>query len=61
MKIVDVRRKANEMGLTVGIMKKADMIRAIQVAEGNLPCFGTAPGYCDQIDCLWRDDCLSAS
>jgi len=42
----------------VSRLRKADLVRAIQEHEGNYPCFGTAEGYCDQTDCLWREDCL---
>ena len=37
---------------------KTDLIRALQRAEGNFSCFGTAGGYCDQLTCCWRKDCL---
>ena len=30
-------------------------------AEGNFDCFGTAKGYCDQLQCCFRQDCLSPS
>lgn len=59
MKIADVQKKAKEMGLKAGRIKKTDLIRAIQIAEGNSPCFGTAAGYCDQVNCFWAEDCLS--
>ncbi len=58
IKIADVRRIAKEMGLKTSGVKKADLIRAIQVTEGNFPCFGTAKEYCDQVNCFWREDCL---
>jgi hypothetical protein len=41
-------------------MKKAELIRAIQSAEGNSPCFQTnASDTCGQKDCCWHDDCMS--
>ncbi|MCX5719734.1 MAG: SAP domain-containing protein [Nitrospirae bacterium] len=50
---------AKEKGVKVGNMKKDNIIRAIQRAEGNFDCFGTAvAGVCDQMNCVWRDDCL---
>ncbi|MBN2587017.1 MAG: Rho termination factor N-terminal domain-containing protein [Candidatus Fermentibacteraceae bacterium] len=57
------KKEVLEMASDLGIkgaarMKKADVIRAIQAHEGNFPCFGTADGHCDQMDCLWRADCL---
>ena len=58
MKTTDIRKEAKKLGLKVTGMNKADMIRAIQAAEGNFPCFKTATDYCDQFTCNWRDDCL---
>lgn len=58
MRMIDVREKAKKMGLKTSRMKKEDIIRAIQTAEGNFPCFGTASAYCDQEGCCWQDDCL---
>jgi hypothetical protein len=43
-------------------MEKGDLIRAIQRAEGNFDCYGTATEEeCDQEGCLWREDCFVAS
>ena len=36
---------------------KQDIIRDIQIREGNSPCYGTKEA-CEN-DCLWRADCLS--
>lgn len=58
MKVNDVRKKARAAGVDAAKMKKAELIRAIQSAEGSFPCFGTAPAECDQMDCCWRGDCL---
>lgn len=58
MRMEEVRRKAKELGLKTARMKKEDLIRAVQAAEGNFPCFGTADGSCDQTLCCWIDDCL---
>ena len=58
MKTADVKKKAKKLGVKVSKMNKSDMIRAIQAAEGNFPCFGTAAEYCDQFNCFWREDCL---
>jgi len=41
-------------------MNKTDMVRLIQRAENNIPCFVTERAeYCNEHACLWRDDCLS--
>lgn len=59
MNIQDIRSMAKERGLGTARMGKADMIRAIQRAEGNFDCFGTAGnGFCDQAGCTWMEDCL---
>jgi len=62
MNIADIRKKAKKVGVAgnTGGMKKADLIKAIQRAEGNPDCFGTATTFCDQAKCCWREDCLGA-
>ncbi len=54
----EVRARAKSLGVKTARTKKVEIIRAIQRAEGNFPCFGTADGYCDQLDCCFREDCL---
>lgn len=56
MKIAEIQKKAKKMGVKA-TGKKGDMIKRIQEAEGNNPCFG-ARSQCSQMDCCWRDDCL---
>lgn len=58
MKMLEVKEKAKNLGITVGKMKKADLIHAVQTAEGNTPCFGWANGHCPNTDCCFIDDCL---
>lgn len=59
MKLQEIKVIAKTKGIKVGNLKKPDLIHAIQRAEGNFDCFGSASsGYCDQVDCLWRGDCL---
>ncbi|MBI5188906.1 MAG: SAP domain-containing protein [Nitrospirae bacterium] len=59
MNLKQVKEIAKEKGVKVGNMKKEEIIRAIQRAEGNFDCFGTAiAGICDQSGCLWWNDCL---
>ncbi len=61
MHIQTVRSIAKEHGIKAGRMTKANIIRTIQRAEGNFDCFSTAiDGYCDQMRCAWRDDCLGS-
>lgn len=59
MTLKKIKEIAKEKGIRVGNMKKENIIRSIQRAEGNFDCFGTArAGVCDQMNCLWRKDCL---
>lgn len=59
MTIKKIKDIAGKKGIKVGNMKKENIIRAIQRTEGNFDCFGTAKeGICDQLNCLWREDCL---
>jgi hypothetical protein len=54
----EIRMKAIALGITPGKMKKADLIHAIQVAEGCKPCFGRSGGQCAYTDCCFMKDCL---
>ena len=59
MKLQEVKAIAKQRGIDHGRMRKDDLIKAIQRAEGNNDCFGTALSRdCGQFDCLWREDCL---
>ena len=59
MTLKQVKEIAKTKGVKAGTMKKENIIRAIQRAEGNFDCFGSAAeGDCNQADCLWRTDCL---
>jgi len=60
MNIKKIKEIAKKKGLNSGKMKKDELIRSIQKAEGNFDCFGTAlSGECSQMDCIWREDCLT--
>ncbi len=62
MTVKEIQTMAKNMGLKVGRLKKAELIRKIQTAEGNIPCFGTERvHYCHEEMCLWRKDCLKAN
>lgn len=60
MKISAVREIARKRRMTkIGKMIKTDLIRAIQRDEGNGDCYATPYARdCNQINCLWREDCL---
>ena len=59
MKMMEIKEKAKLLDLKPGRMKKADLIRAVQVEEGNFACFATNIDRCDQTECCWKDDCLT--
>ena len=62
MTMQEIRQIAQGRGLKPGRVGKEELVRRIQLDEGNFNCFGTAfAGECDQILCLWRGDCLSLS
>ena len=56
----ELKEKAGKLGIKPKLwMKKEVLIHSIQTVEGNFPCFGIATDYCDQLQCCFRDDCLS--
>jgi hypothetical protein len=57
MRMAEVKEKAKQLGIKPGRMRKAELIRAIQKAEGNIPCFQTDVDACGETGCCWRDDC----
>jgi hypothetical protein len=60
MLMKEVSAIAKKYGIKTGKLTKSDLIRAIQLHEGNFDCFGSAiDGYCDQYGCFWREDCLT--
>ncbi len=60
MKLAQIRSLARQHGIKVGHMNKTQLVRAIQKQEGNFDCFATAvDNYCDQEDCIWREDCFT--
>jgi len=62
MKIQSVREIAKLHGIAPRKLGKIELIRTLQREEGNFDCFATAySGYCDQADCLWREDCFTLS
>jgi len=57
MNMPEIKAKARGYGITPGKMKKAELIRSIQLAEGCTPCYGTSSGDCPYTDCCFRKDC----
>lgn len=62
MQMQDIRTIAKNFGIKTSRQNKVDLVRSIQVAEGNFSCFATAfDGVCDQVACIWRDDCFESA
>lgn len=60
MELREIREMARAMGVRARGIDKAELIRAIQRAEGNFDCFGSAVGdECEQENCIWREDCFA--
>ena len=58
MKLEEIKEIAKQHDIKAGKMKKAELVRAIQLAEQNAPCFETGQAsVCGQAECLWRSDC----
>ena len=58
MTMGEIKDKAKNLGITAGTMKKTELVRAIQNAEGNQACYGTTNGTCQWTECCFRPDCL---
>ena len=56
-----VREKAKQLGVKVKNVSIDTVIRGIQIAEGNMPCFRSGVPQCRYGDCCWREDCLAAA
>ena len=58
MKLEEIKEIARQHEIKVGKLKKAELIRAIQQAEGNEVCFASGQASeCGQFACLWREEC----
>lgn len=58
MQMKKIKEIAKKNGVISCKMSKTDLIRAIQRTEGNSDCFATVHvNDCNQMNCLWRDDC----
>lgn len=58
MKMDEIKVIARQHQIKVGKATKSDLVRLIQLAEGNSPCFDSnSSKECGQNSCLWRKDC----
>lgn len=59
MNLLQIKAIAKKQGVKSAKMKKNELVRAIQSAEGNEPCYETGKAaICGQLTCLWKDDCI---
>lgn len=62
MLMQEIRDRAKDFGIKTGRKSKVDIIRTIQLSEGNFSCFASAiDGDCDQLNCVWRKDCFTTA
>lgn len=62
MNMQDIRERAKDIGIKPARMTKVQLVQAIQLSEGNFNCFASAiDNECDQLNCIWRDDCFAAA
>jgi hypothetical protein len=62
MNMQDIKTIAKDHGIKPSRMNKVELVKSIQLSEGNFGCFASAlDGVCDQYNCLWRDDCFNAA
>jgi hypothetical protein len=62
MNMQDIRGIAKRYSIKTSRMSKMNLIKAIQLSEGNFNCFATPlTGNCDQLNCSWRDDCFATA
>lgn len=61
MKVTQIRERARQLDIKgTSKMRKGELIRAIQRAEGNQDCFGAEGRFnCSEYQCSWREDCLT--
>ena len=59
MKSSEIKKIAMQHYYETRKAMKADLVRAIQLSEGNQDCFDSnSSGRCGQEWCIWRDDCV---
>lgn len=57
-KYEQVKTIAQQHGIKTARVKKSDLVRAIQNAEGNEQCFDAGKSTtCGQSGCSWREIC----
>lgn len=59
MKMQELKKYAEELGIPEIPNRKAELIQAIQKAEGYSSCFGENEGDCAYTNCCFWDDCIA--
>lgn len=58
MKVDEIKQIARQHNVKIGRATKTELVRSIQQAEGNMPCFANSnSAQCGQHSCKWREDC----
>lgn len=58
MNMEEIRKIARQLKVKSAKLKKHELVQAIQLAEGNNPCYNTSIStFCNQQSCCWREDC----
>ncbi len=59
MKLEEIKEIAKQYNIKAAKMKKSDLVKTIQQAEGNEQCFDSGKAIqCGQNGCAWREDCV---
>ncbi|MDD5452572.1 MAG: hypothetical protein PHT49_11820 [Desulfovibrionales bacterium] len=54
-------KKAKAFNIPMERLTLSDLIKTVQLTEGNFDCFGSATAYCDQNACSWRAVCFTTA
>jgi hypothetical protein len=58
MEFDEIVIKARTLGIAPGGRGADELVRAIQAAEGNTPCFRSGRVVCEYMHCSWYADCV---
>jgi hypothetical protein len=59
MRLIEIEKKAKGMGIQdTWKFSRKELIREIQLKEGNASCFDTGRRTCPEVACCWRSDCV---
>jgi hypothetical protein len=57
----DLASLAKRYLLSADSLSMPQLVRKIQLAQGNQDCFSTGKRSCEQTQCPWRKDCFAHS